>query len=78
MPPFPTETAAWFLLGGAIGITGGSWGKNLLPAEMLRRVFAIALVVVAGWVGVRAWAMPTPEKGKSDIELLQKSQISPS
>lgn len=78
MPSFPTETAAWFLLGGAIGITGGSWGKNLLPAEMLRRVFAIALVVVAGWVGARAWAMPTPEKGKSDIELLQKSQISSS
>jgi hypothetical protein len=45
---------------------------------MLRRVFAIALVVVAGWVGARAWAMPTPEKGRSDIKLLQKSQISSS
>lgn len=52
---FPVVTAAWFLLGGALGMTGGSALKSKLPAEVLRRVFAGALVVVAVWVGVRAW-----------------------
>lgn len=54
---FPTVTAAWFLLGGAIGMTGGTALKSKLPAEVLRRVFAAALVVVALWVGVRAWGV---------------------
>lgn len=74
-PSFPTEVAVWFFLGGVAGITVGSWGKNLLPAEMLRRVFAAALVVVAVWVGVRAWAVPKSEEPTTQIEFLQNEDL---
>lgn len=55
LPSFPAGTAALFLVGGALGMTGGSAWKNQLPAEILRKVFAIALILVAVWVGIRSW-----------------------
>lgn len=54
LPSFPAITAAWFLLGGALGMTAGSAWKSRVPPVALRKVFAVALVLVAAWVGIRA------------------------
>ncbi len=73
---FPTMTATWFLLGGAAGMTGGSWWKNSMPQELLQRVFATALIVVAMWVGARAWSSTAPESAgaQPEIEFLQDEE----
>jgi uncharacterized membrane protein YfcA len=76
LPSFPTMTAAWFLLGGAVGMTGGSWWKNSIPQELLRRVFAGALIVVALWVGARAWSATAAESftAQPEIEFWQDEE----
>ena len=72
---FPTAIAAWFLLGGAIGITAGSWSKKLIPADALRRVFASALVIVALWVAIRAWSGEIPQKTTAHFEPVQNPTL---
>ncbi len=46
-PSLPLEPAAWFLGGGALGMTTGVWIKDFLPALALRRIFAAMIVFVA-------------------------------
>lgn len=47
---FPMESAAWFLLGSAVGMIGGSTLKNRLPTPWLGRIFAVAVIAVGLWV----------------------------
>jgi uncharacterized membrane protein YfcA len=47
---FPAVLAAWFLLGGAMGMTAGVAFKSRLPASMLKKIFAAAIVGVALWI----------------------------
>ncbi len=47
---FPVVLAAWFLAGGALGMTGGASFKSCLPAPMLKKIFAVAMIGVAFWV----------------------------
>lgn len=46
-PSLPLEPAAWFLDGGALGMTVGVRIKDLLPPLVLRRMFAVMIVLVA-------------------------------
>ncbi len=75
LPTFPTDTAGWFLLGGAVGMTGGSWGKSLLSPALLRRIFAVTLVFVALWVAVRSWNQPATERESLSIEFRQSERL---
>lgn len=47
---FPIATAAWFLAGGAVGMTLGAPLKHRLPDAALKRVFAVVVFGVALWV----------------------------
>lgn len=72
LPTFPAVTAGWFLLGGAIGMTAGSVWKAKLPPRALQRVFAAALVVVALWVGVRAWTLSAAYRSSAHGQALDE------
>jgi uncharacterized membrane protein YfcA len=47
---FPLPVAGWFLLGGALGMSGGAALKSRLSALLLRKIFAVAMVGVALWI----------------------------
>lgn len=47
---FPFPLAGWFLLGGAVGMSGGAVLKSRLSAPLLRRIFALAILGVALWM----------------------------
>lgn len=47
---FPILLAGWFLLGGALGMSGGAVLKSRLSAPLLRKIFALAMVGVALWI----------------------------
>ncbi len=47
------ELAAWFLTGGAIGMTAGAALKSLLSGPMLKRIFATGVIAVALWIAVQ-------------------------
>lgn len=47
---FPIPLAGWFLLGGALGMSGGAALKSRLSAPLLRKIFALAMVGVALWI----------------------------
>lgn len=50
LPSFPWTTAWMFLVGGGVGMTVGAWIKPALPEVLLRKLFAVALVLVAAWI----------------------------
>ncbi|MEX1119382.1 MAG: sulfite exporter TauE/SafE family protein [Terrimicrobiaceae bacterium] len=47
---FPGGLAAWFLVGSAIGMTGGASLKSRLPTPLLKKIFALAILGVALWI----------------------------
>jgi uncharacterized membrane protein YfcA len=77
---FPLALAAWFLLGGAVGMTAGVSLKSRLPAPMLKKIFAVAIVGVALWIlGQSAFAsLPQePAAPPDDPEVLSSQQPNP-
>ena len=77
---FPLALAAWFLLGGAVGMTAGVSLKSRLPAPMLKKIFAVAIVAVALWIlGQSAFAsLPQePAAPPDDPEVLSSQQPNP-
>lgn len=57
---FPMALAGWFLVGGAMGMTGGALFKSRLPTPMLKKIFAAAMIAVAFWI-LAQQAMASPE-----------------
>lgn len=58
---FPLAAAAWFLGGGLLGMTLGSWTKRYLSGPLLARIFAGAIVAVGLTVlGIElfSWLVP--------------------
>lgn len=45
--------AAWFLGGAGVGMTLGAYGKTYLPAQILKKGFALMVLATAGYVLVR-------------------------
>jgi len=53
---FDCGLAGFFLLGGAMGMTFGALLKSRLSAPLLKRLFAVSVLVVAAWIVVRTLA----------------------
>lgn len=47
---FAFGLAAWFLAGGAVGMTAGAKLKSRLSGRLLKRIFAVGVVGVAVWI----------------------------
>jgi uncharacterized membrane protein YfcA len=54
------ELTAWFLAGGAIGMTAGAALKSLLSGPLLKRIFAAGVIAVAVWIAVQTFLGKDP------------------
>ncbi len=70
---FPLALAAWFLGGGAIGMTAGVVFKTRLPTPMLKRIFAAAMIGVALWILGQQAIASRPDGGVMDAEAKENS-----
>jgi uncharacterized protein len=50
---FPYVLAAWFLVGGALGMTLGASVKAYLSGPMLKRIFAVSIIGIGFWIGTQ-------------------------
>jgi uncharacterized membrane protein YfcA len=65
---FPYVLAAWFLVGGALGMTLGASVKAYLSGPMLKRIFAVSIIGIGFWIGTQTLfgksLKPTSEKSE--------------
>jgi hypothetical protein len=65
---FPYVLAAWFLVGGALGMTLGASVKAYLSGPLLKRIFAVSIIGIGFWIGTQTLfgksLKPTSEKGE--------------
>jgi uncharacterized membrane protein YfcA len=70
---FPYVLAAWFLVGGALGMTLGASVKAYLSGPLLKRIFAVSIIGIGFWIGTQTLfgksLKPTSEKGEPVAQL---------
>lgn len=75
---FPWKVAFHFLSGGTLGMTSGALVKRSLPSAALRRIFAAAMIGVAGWISLRCsfqYLAPVLPSAATQVTPLQESEL---